>query len=148
VKNNEPSRGRILSLDFGQKSVGVAISDEDRTMVFGRGVIKNFKSLADLFEKVKSICEKEAVVEIVVGLPVNPDGEDTFQTARIRGFGLKLEEFIKTVPVKFEDESFSSFEADSFLSNVAKVKGSERKKTEDEIAAVVILKRYLDLEEV
>lgn len=133
-------------IDFGEKSVGLAVSDIDQTMVFGRGVIRNFKNLAGLFAQIKVFCDSENVIEVIMGVPVDENGEDTPQSARIRAFGAKLEEHLKPVPVMFEDESFTSFEASQLLAE-AGIKGSRRKESEDEMAAVLILKRYLDLEE-
>lgn len=140
------NRGKILAIDFGQKTVGLAVSDEDQTMVFGRGVIKNYQSLVFLFEKIRAFCEKEKVAEIVMGVPVGQDGEDTPQSERIRGIGVKLEEHLGDIQVSFEDESFTSFEADEFLDKILQVRGRDRKESEDELAAVLILKRFLELE--
>jgi putative holliday junction resolvase len=144
---NTPKKGKILALDMGRSAVGMAISDEQREMVFGRGVIRNYKSLANLFDELKAFCVRENVEEVVVGLPVGRDGEDTAQTERIRSIGERLEVFLGGIPVEFEDESFTTFEANEFLGGVAGVKVRNRKDTEDEIAAVIILKRYLDFEE-
>jgi len=141
VKN----KGKILAIDFGDRTVGLALSDEDQTMVFGRGVIKDFNSLAGLFAKIKDFCKKENVIGIVMGIPVGKDGEETFQSKRIRGIGEKLDEYLVDIPVEFEDESFTSFEADEFLSSIKGVRGRERKWMEDELAAVIILKRFLEL---
>ena len=82
-----------------------------------------------------------------MGIPVGKEGEETTQTGRIRGFGEKLQEYLgEEIPVAFEDESFTSFEADEFLDKIMNVRGRDRKQSEDELAAVLILKRYLELE--
>lgn len=141
-----PKKGKILALDMGRNSVGMAVSDESRQMVFGRGVIRNFQSLTRLFAEVKSFCEKENVQEVVLGLPIGGDGEETLQTERIRSIGEKLEAYLGGIPVEFEDESFTTFEANEFLGGVPGINGRKRKETEDEIAAVIILKRYLDFD--
>lgn len=143
------NRGKILAIDFGRKTVGLAVSDEDQTMVFGRGVIRDYKSLARLFEKIRDFCRKETVVEVVMGIPVGREGEDTPQTERIRGFGEKLQEYLgNDIPVAFEDESFTSFEAEEFLEKILHIRGRDRKQSVDEMAAVLILKRYLDIESI
>ena len=134
-------------MDIGRNAVGMAVSDEQRQVVFGRGVIRNYKSLAHLFSEIKSFCTKENVELVVLGLPAGKEGEDTPQTERIRSIGEKLEEYLEGIPVEFEDESFTTFEANEFLGGVAGVKGRKKKETEDEIAAVIILKRYLDFDE-
>ena len=116
-------------------------------MVFGRGVIRDYKSLAHLFEKIRDFCLKEGVVEVVMGVPVGRDEEDTPQSGRIRGFGEKLQEYLGDgIPVEFEDESFTTFEADEFLDKIMHIRGRERKQSVDELAAVLILKRYLEIE--
>jgi putative Holliday junction resolvase len=143
VKN----KGKILALDFGNRTVGLAVSDEDRTMVFGRGVIRDFKSLAGLFGRIAEFCMKEGIVGVVMGIPSGKEGQETPQTERIRGIGEKLGDFLKDIPVEFEDESFTSFEADDYLSGIKGVRGRDRKQMEDELAAVIILKRYLKLED-
>lgn len=141
------NKGKILALDFGNRTVGLAVSDEDRTMVFGRGVIRDFKSLAGLFGRIAEFCMKEGIVGVVMGIPSGKEGQETPQTERIRGIGEKLGDFLKDIPVEFEDESFTSFEADDYLSGIKGVRGRDRKQMEDELAAVIILKRYLKLED-
>jgi len=143
VKN----KGKILAIDFGSRTVGLAVSDEDRSMVFGRGVIRDYKSLIGLFGKIMEFCLKEKIVGIVMGVPSGKDGEETAQTERIRGIGGKLDEFLGDIPVEYEDESFTSFEADDYLANIRGVRGTDRKPMEDELAAVIILKRFLKLED-
>lgn len=116
-------------------------------MVFGRGVIRDFKSLAGLFGRIAEFCMKEGIVGVVMGIPSGKEGQETPQTERIRGIGEKLGDFLKDIPVEFEDESFTSFEADDYLSGIKGVRGRDRKQMEDELAAVIILKRYLKLED-
>lgn len=136
------NKGKILAIDFGWQYVGLAVTDADRTVVFGKGVIKDFGSLAKLFVKIADFCGKEEVVQVVMGVPTAEDGKQTEQSERMLGIGKKLEAALEGIPVEFEDESFTSYEADRFLRSV-KVKNSERKDTEDEMAAILILKRYL-----
>jgi putative transcription antitermination factor YqgF len=138
VKN----KGKILAVDFGWQYVGLAVTDADRTVVFGKGVIKDYGSLAKLFVKIAEFCAKEQIVQVVMGVPTAEDGKNTEQSEKMINIGKKLEAALKDIPVSFEDESFTSYEADRFLRSI-KVKNSEKKDTEDEIAAILILKRYL-----
>jgi putative holliday junction resolvase len=142
-----PNKGKILALDYGRSSVGMAVSDEDRQVVFGRGSIRNYGSLNNLFEKIRLFCETEKITEIVMGIPVDENGDETVQTEKIRAIAEKLEQYLRNIPISFEDESFTTFEANEFLAEKVNVKGSVRKQTEDEIAATIILKRYLDFDE-
>lgn len=136
------NKGKILAIDFGWQFVGLAVTDVDRTVTFGHGVIKDFGSLAKLFAKIKEICQKENVVQVVLGLPMSESGKKTEQSERMMKIGKKLKDALGEIPVDFEDESFTSYEADKFLRSM-EVKNSQRKETEDEVAAILILKRYL-----
>lgn len=138
---NLKQKGKILAIDFGHHFVGLAVSDDARLMAFGRGVIKGYKSLRVLFDKLRDFCLSEKVVLIVMGLPFGSDGVETKKVVRLRSIGKKLEEFLG-IPVDFVDESYSSFEAGQRLMEMG-VKFHNVKEREDEVAAVLILERYL-----
>ncbi len=142
----EESPGKILALDYGKAKIGVAISDAEHTMVFGRGVIDCTKGLKGFFEQMQVWCKEDNITTIVIGLPFDLDARETTQTRLIRRFSKKLEDFLGTagihVFIKFEDESFTSFEADEHLAELG-FKTKRSKKHEDELAAVLILRRYL-----
>ncbi len=136
-------KGKILAIDFGDNHVGLALSDVDRQMAFPYKTISNFGSLVKLFAQLQLICQQEQVGLVVMGLPFDEEGLLTPQTERIQKIGRKLEVALGNVPFCFIDEAFSSFEADKFLENI-NIKASRRKKTEDELAAVLILLKYMD----
>lgn len=139
------NKGKILGIDFGEKTVGLAITDEEQIMVFGRGVIKDFGSLEKLAEKLAQLCAEEGAVRIVIGIPLNAAVENEVvgtQAKRMRQIGEKLRSFLHDIPMDFQDESFSSFEAGEELKELG-VKVKDRKQTEDEMAAIIILKKYL-----
>ncbi len=140
--------GKILAIDYGLSAIGMAICDESRQFVFGRGVVNPLKGLRKVFDAILKICKDDAIRCIIFGLPLSSEGSETIQTKRIRNFSLKLSKFLAEngmdLPIVFEDESFTSYEADKDLAELG-IKGSQRKKMEDELAAVLILKRYLKL---
>lgn len=136
------NKGKILAIDLGQAHTGLALTDPEQVLVFGRGVLRGFKRLEEVFQAIQELCAKESVVEVVLGLPLDEEGNPTKQSERIERLGAKLETFLKGIPVKYVDESFTSFEAGDFLASRG-VKGSDRKSHEDEMAAVQILERYL-----
>lgn len=135
------NKGKILAIDFGYHFVGLAVSDDARLMAFAKGVISGYKSLNGLFEKLKILCSDEVVTQIVMGLPLGDGSTETQKTERVRSIGKKLENFVG-IPVDFMDESFSSFEAGNKLMDMG-VKAHRVKEQEDEVAAVLILERYL-----
>jgi putative Holliday junction resolvase len=138
--------GKVLAIDYGQKSIGLAVSDRARMMAFGHGTLKNTdkdKVLAAIADLINS----EEIAVVIVGLPLGKEGEETVQTAVIRKFAGELKDFFEVrkmaVEMDFLDESFSSFEANKILAGLG-VKSPDRKKTEDEMAAIVLVHRYID----
>jgi putative Holliday junction resolvase len=130
--------GKILAIDFGEKYTGLAICDEGRHLVFAKGLIKDYKSLEDLFAKVAQFCEEENIKLIIFGIP----SEDIEQSRRFRKIGKKLEKYLKNIPLEFEDEDWSSFEANNILKGFD-MKNLRNKYSEHEISAMIILERYL-----
>ena len=135
------NKGKILALDYG-RTIGLAVSDIDRQMAFGRGTLDRGRGLAFVCDSLKDLCMKEAITEIVIGLPLNMEGDETEQTKRFRGFAAKLELVVHPIPIFFQDEAFTTFEANQFQTEMG-VQSRDLKKNEDELAAIFILKRYL-----
>lgn len=132
---------RKMGIDYGDKRIGIAFSDLLCVISSAYDVIKNddeqksLKILADL-AKVKE------VDEIIIGLPLNMQGEENERTKVTREFGEELSKLTGLV-VKYEDERLSSVEADEILAD-AGYSWEERKKLIDKVAAEVILQSYLD----
>ncbi len=139
-------KGKVLAIDYGQKSIGLAVSDADRMMAFGRGVLRNVDRDGTL-KSVLVMIDSEDISEVVIGLPLGKNGEETVQTKIIRDFAdelsVQMRESKIEIPVTFLDESFSSFEANNILMKLG-VKSEDRKKTEDEMAAIVLIHRFID----
>lgn len=136
------NKGKLLAIDFGNNNVGLAVCDEMQKFVFGRGVITNFKSLDNLFEQILELCQDENIVEVVMGVPLDEEGQETDQSRRLRDIGSRLEEYLGTITVEYQDESFSSFEAAAAVADP----DLRKKYSEHELAAVVILERFLERE--
>lgn len=139
-------KGKVLAIDYGASSIGLAITDSERMMAFGRGVLKN-SGLEEVMQKIAALLDKENIAVIVLGLPFSKEGEETPQTVRIRGFGDKLGNYLHdqgfNVDIEYIDESFSTFEANLILKDIG-VDPRERKMTEDEMAAIILAQRYID----
>ena len=133
--------GKILALDYGH-TIGLAVSDDAQQMAFGRGAIDREKGFPFVCRYIRDLCLKESIQQIVIGLPFDIEGKDTEQTLRFRHFAEKLEVELKPLPIFFQDEAFTTFEANEFLAHVG-VQVRDRKKNEDEMAAIFILQRYL-----
>ncbi len=138
---------KILAVDFGEKNIGLAVTDAGAGMVFGNGEIRGKKSLDDIFKAIVKIIIAENVVKVVFGVPVSKEGMDSGQAERMENIGKKLADYIEGpcqgVKLVFQDESFSSFEAREFIRE-AGVGDFGRKHSEHEIAAMIILKKHLE----
>lgn len=139
---------RILGIDVGNKTVGVAVSDPlgiiatGVTTIYRVGIRKDTGKIIDYIRQYE--CEK-----IVIGLPLNLDGTDSVQTQNVREFRTMLENKLKSlgslskVTVEWQDERYSTLEAEEVLIE-ADMSREDRKKIIDRQAAIVILQRYLD----
>ncbi len=121
---------KILGIDFGTKTLGLAMTDTDLDIVFPFGTMHNFEP--KVFLNIKDLVLKEDFEKIVMGLPLGMNGEETEATARVRAFAGKLESEVG-MGVVFEDERFSTHEADRM--------GGEASR--DEKSAMIILEQYM-----
>ncbi len=132
---------RILGLDFGTKTIGVAVSDEMGLIGQGVGTIKRTDLQQDLRELQNKI-EQYHVEKIVVGLPKNMDGSLGKSAQLVLGF---IEKLKKTFSIQVDtwDERLSTVEAERVLLD-ADMSRNKRKKVIDKVAATIILQGYLD----
>ena len=134
---------RILGLDYGSKRIGVALSDPSETIAHPIETIQ-VKSDGSHFKVIKTIADAYQVSKVVVGLPYNMDGSLGNRGEEVIKWGKDLEKVLD-LPVIFFDERLSTSEAHELLMGI-NVKGRKRKAIVDKIAASIILKGYLDLE--
>jgi len=132
---------RILGLDIGSKTIGIAISDELGLTAQGLKTMKRTSMPNDLIE-IQSIIEQFKVEKIVAGLPINMDGTLGRQAEIITQWIKELKKIIK-LPVVTWDERLSTVEASRTLLE-ADLSRKKRKKVIDKLAAVLILQGYLD----
>lgn len=120
---------KILAIDFGTKTLGLAMTDTDLDIVFPFGTMQNIEP--KIFLNIKDLVLKEDFEKIVIGLPLGMNGEETEATRRVRDFVAKLESEVG-MSVVFQDERFSTHEADRM--------GGEASR--DEKSAMIILEQY------
>jgi putative holliday junction resolvase len=138
---------RILGVDFGQRRLGVALSDPTallaspwRSVPAGSTPIRSADAIASAIDELRAAGEEVAAV--VVGLPRRLNGEDTDQTTPARDFARALHQRT-ALPVHLQDERLSSREAESRLA-VRERDWRKRKLKLDAAAAAVILQDFLD----
>lgn len=132
---------RILGLDVGQKTIGVAISDPLGFTAQGITTIRRIKKTDDVKEVVR-ICNEYSVETIVVGLPKNMDGSIGFAGEKIQEFSNLLKEAID-LEIVFWDERLTTVAAHRAMLEADLSRG-KRKKIVDKVAATYILQGYLD----
>ena len=135
---------RILALDFGSKTVGVAITDPLLITAQELETIVREKpsALRATLRRIVEIVEQYDVGQIVVGLPLNMNDEEGERVEATKDFAEQLRKRI-SVPIDFIDERLTTIEADEILAEQG-VPKSERKKVIDQVAAAIMLREYLD----
>ena len=129
---------RYLAIDYGNKRTGLAICDRAETIASPLTVIQGQK---ELLKKIAEVIEAENVEAVVLGLPLNMDGSEGFQTKLVLKFGKQLQNCLK-IPVLLQDERLSSFGAEEKLTSAKYTRG-KRKKRLDAVAAAEILQAFL-----
>ena len=135
--------GRIMGLDIGDKTIGVAVSDIMGLTAQGVTTIKRIGKKKDI-EAIKKIIEEKQVNKIVSGLPKNMNGTVGPQGEKVQKFCELLKEQTN-LPIEFWDERLSTVAAERSLIE-GNVRRENRKKVIDMLAAVIILQGYLDLQ--
>jgi putative Holliday junction resolvase len=139
---------RILGLDVGDRTVGVAVSDPLGIIATGVTTIERVGIRKDT-GKVIDYIREYGCSKVVIGLPLNLDDSDSVQTEKVREFRRMLENKMRSlgplskVTVDWQDERYSTAEAEEVLIE-ANMSREDRKKIIDRQAAIVILQRYLD----
>lgn len=141
-KNLEMSR--VLGLDYGERRIGVAISDPTGTIAQPLPTIRRRAGKRPPFAKIKELIEKWEAESIVVGLPVETSGEEGPQAELARAFGEGLAKRTQ-LPVSYWDERFTSKRARREMALMAPPARVRREKGRiDALAAVLILGAYLN----
>ena len=133
-----------MGLDYGSKTVGVAISDELLLTAQGKEIIrrKEENKLRRTLARIEELIQEYGVEKVVVGLPLNMDESVSERSQLCLEFKDKIERRTG-IPVDMLDERLTTVEADEIMDE-AGIKGKKRKEYVDMIAAQIILQDYLD----
>ena len=137
-----PSPGRVLGIDLGQRRIGLAISDPDRTVASPDRVVTRSGDLARDRRAIAEVAEEWEVGLIVVGLPLSLDGTDGPAATAARAEAAAIGE-VTRLPVQTYDERFTTVTAQRSLAE-QNVRGKDRRKVIDMVAAAVLLQAWLD----
>jgi putative Holliday junction resolvase len=134
---------RYLAIDYGEKRVGLALSDPTRTIAQSLETIV-YQSRKNLIAILKEIISQQNVKKIILGLPLTMKGSDSEKTIDVRKFGAELENQID-IPLVFFDERLTSIQAQQIIRQFGKKPSKHRAKI-DQIAAGILLQTYLGQE--
>jgi len=132
---------RILGLDIGSKTIGVAISDPLGWTAQGITTIRRVKKEQDL-DEIKKICKEYSVETIVIGLPKNMNGSIGESGEKVIEFSNRIKEYTG-IEIVMWDERLTTVAAHKAMLE-ADLSRNKRKKIVDKIAATYILQGYLD----
>ena len=142
VKRLKDTKGRILSVDFGDTRTGLAVSDPSRFLASGIGTISP-GGIEKTANKVAEIAKEQRASSIVVGLPKNMDGTEGFRAQRCVEFAELLTSLLPDATVVMMDERLTTVSASRYL-NETNTRGSKRKGVIDTLSAEIILQNVLD----
>lgn len=133
--------GRILAIDYGEKRVGLAVTDPLKIIAAALDTVNRKQVL----EYLESYVASEAVERFIVGMPTRLNGEATDATRGVEQFAGQLRKRFPAIPIEFEDERFTSQMAlKSMVEAGVKKKNRRKKENIDKVSATLILQSYLE----
>lgn len=131
---------RILSIDYGKKRTGLAVTDPLQIIANGLATV----STSTLFDWLKDYTGREEVERIVIGEPRQANGQPSENLARVQQFVNRWRKAVPQIPIEYFDERFTSVLAhQAMLDGGLKKKDRQNKALVDEISATIILEDYL-----
>ena len=131
---------RILSIDYGKKRTGLAVTDPLQIIAGGLATV----ATSELFDYLKAYIAREQVELIVIGEPRQPNGEPSENLARVQQFVNRWRKAMPEVPIQYFDERFTSVLAhQAMLDGGLKKKARQNKGLVDEISATIILEDFM-----
>ena len=132
---------RILSIDYGKKRTGLAVTDPLQIIAGGLATV----STSTLYDYLVNYITREPVERIVIGKPMQPNGEPSENMARVEQFVNRWRKVQPQIPIEYVDERFTSVLAHTaMLDGGLKKKSRQNKALVDEISATIILQSYLE----
>lgn len=133
---------RVLSVDYGKKRTGIAVTDPLQIIANGLVTV----STSELFDFLVSYVAKEQVERIIIGKPMQTNGRPSENLARIEPFVNRWKKSHPEVPIEYFDERFTSVLAHRAIleSGIGKKARRENKGLVDEVSATIILQGWME----
>jgi len=131
---------RILSIDYGKKRTGLAVTDPLQLIAGGLATV----STSELFDYLCRYVEREPVERLVIGEPRQPNGQPSENLVRVQQFVNRWRKAMPQIPIEYYDERFTSVLAhQAMLEGGLRRKARQDKALVDEISATIILQDYM-----
>ena len=132
---------RILSVDYGRKRTGLAVTDPLQIIAGGLATV----STSELFEYLSAYVKREPVERIIIGKPLQTNGQPSENLARVEQFVNRWRRAMPDIPIEYYDERFTSVLAhQAMIDGGLKRKARQNKALVDEISATILLQNYLE----
>ena len=132
---------RLLSIDYGKKRTGIAVSDPLQIIANGLTTVETNK----IFDFLKSYFEKKKIEKVIIGLPRQMNNEASENLLRVQQFAGRLQNLYPALPIEFFDERFTSKMAQqAMIDGGLKKKDRQNKALVDEISATIILQGFME----
>ena len=132
---------RILSIDYGKRRTGLAVTDPLQIIAGGLATV----STSELYDYLVAYVSREPVERIVIGKPIQPNGQPSENLARVEQFVNRWRKNQPQLPIEYVDERFTSVLAHrAMIDGGLKKKARQNKALVDEISATIILQSYLE----
>ena len=137
-----PKKSRLLGLDVGRKTIGLAVSDSEMKIATTVGTIRRSKFTKDV-KYLDAIITERQVNGLVLGLPISMDGNEGPACQSVRQFAVNLDNVLE-IGITFWDERLSTSAMERLLTKEADLSRNRRSKIIDKMAAAYILQSALD----
>ena len=132
---------KYLGIDFGDKRVGIAITDFSKEIAFPRDFLLN-NDIDQLVQDIKKICEENYISKIIIGLPIQMDGSMGDRVEITKKFGNILQKELSDIEIDYFDERLTTKTAISSLHSMG-IQSRDQKGHRDALSAQIILETYI-----
>lgn len=137
------SNKTLLAMDYGSKVAGIAIfrvGADPYPTPYGRIIFKSDEQVAN---ELKTLLDDECVDHFILGLPTYEDGNESQMTKNVKVFAEKFQKLYPSFPLTFQDETYSSYEAEKRMLSSPQYNFKVDPKQIDAVAACIILEDFL-----
>ena len=139
--DSHPTESRVMAIDFGEKRIGIALSDPLFTFAYPYTTILNDTKL---FKNLEQMILEKSINKIVLGLPSNAKQASAKLAEKVKKFQNELVEKFKVEVILWDEEYTSIIAEQRIIESVARKKKRKNKALIDQNAAAIILEEYLD----